>query len=115
MKVIDLLESDPLADLERIMKLRATASKVSQENAEKAIKLLASRGYRWSFEQVGDVSFIHISMASFAKDWRNMPGKTERAKIRTELKHLGYVTAPFRGNAIKQEANPYGGPHVYFW
>lgn len=115
MKVTELFESDPLADLEKVMQFRATASKVSQENAEKAMKYLASNGYRWTHETVGDASFLHITSSSFKKSWQNMPGKSERAKIRAQLSDFGYVTAPFRGNALKQEPNKWGGPHVYFW
>jgi len=117
MKVHELItEEDVLDELAQVMKLRATASKVSQENAEACYRFLKRENYRWSLETTKDgIRFLHIAMASFKKGWRNSPGRMERSTVRAKLKEFGYKTAPFRGNAVKQEPNPYGGPHIFFW
>lgn len=117
MNVAELLEEiDPLENLEKIMQLRATASKLSQENAEAAFKFLDSSTYRWKFETFSNgASAFHIIGSSFNKNWSNMPGKTERINLRKQLQKFGFQTAPFRNSASAQKPNPWGGPHVYFW
>jgi len=117
MKVIELFEVDILADLEKVMKLRATAAHISQEKAEECFKWLASEGYRWALEQSHEgVHYLHIALASMKKQaWRNAPGMRERREIAQKLAGFGYSTAPFRTYAAAQKPQNSYGPHVYFW
>jgi hypothetical protein len=117
-KVIELLEADDaLADLEKVMKLRATKSHISQEKAVECLKWLTSQGYRWSFEETTDgIRFLRIVQASIKKQaWRNKPGMAERRLLHTKLGEFGYAVGPFRSNALKQEPGRSYGPHVFFW
>lgn len=132
MKVAQLLETDDLEEVTQLMQLRATSSKLSQAQAEAALKWLNEKGYhaKWSN---GDGTaknpgpgrpYLRIIGASWNnRGWRSGVGAVERGAAMRALREFGYKASGSEQD-VKNDKDDYSVPmrqrngnlpHVYFW
>jgi hypothetical protein len=131
MKLAELFESDPLEDLEKLMLLRSTESRISQEQAEKVSTWLKENGYKVLLDKGGNKDeystrrHLKISSTSWRNPtWKSGRGAVERYQAEQFLKANGFMVGRREASVIldlktaiikdatKMAAN---SQHVYFW
>lgn len=118
---------DALQELNRVLLLRTTGSKISHENAEKALAWLDEQGYRFTRDSgegtkktpgVGR-QYLKIVAASWRNPgWRSGKGAVERWNAIHKLKTFGFKTSGLLADVKADEDGASMGanlPHVYFW
>lgn len=127
MKVADLLvEADELEELTALMQLRATGSKLSQEQAEKAFAWLKEKGYRFKWSSGRGTAknpgpghpYLNIIASTWKHPgWRSGGGAIERGRALGELNRLGFQATNTRYHIGRTATAPIkvNLPHVYFW
>lgn len=94
----ELLENTDLGHLEKVMSLRTTPAKISQESAEECAKWLTDNGYRWSLQDGPNSKILRIVQSSVKfPDYRSAKSLKERWDICSKLKSFGFTTNQSRG------------------